>query len=218
MRRGVALLLSMSLCGTVVAGCTTNISFNGVRGEGSLVTETREAAAFDGIDVGGGMHVRLSIGSPQSVTLEAEQNILDILDVVVSDGTLSIDNRDSYSTSKGVTLTIVVPELTAVSLSGGADGRVTALNADRLTVDVSGGAQLDVTGEVTSLDVTASGGGKAYLDTLSAQTVTIDASGGAQARIKASERVTGDASGGASVRVTGDASVNVSVSGGATLN
>jgi len=183
MQRGLALVAAIGLVVVATTACTTTASFNGVRGEGQLVTEQRDVGSFDAIDVGGGIHVRVRIGQPQSVELEGEQNILDILDTVVEDGTLRIDNRDNYSTSRGVTLTIVTPSLTSVSLQGGADGRVEGLDTDALAVDVGGGAVLEASGRAGSVDVTASGGGKALLSGLTAQTVTLDASGGAQVEV-----------------------------------
>lgn len=218
MRRTMALFTCTAVVGLLAAGCTTTVTFNGVRGEGPLVTETRSVGSFDHVDIGGGVHLRVAIGEPQAVALEAEQNILDILDLVVEDGTLRIENRDSYSSPRGITLTITVPALSALALSGGADGRVDGLAADELSVDVSGGAELEASGSVDRLDLTASGGGKAYLDDLSATTVTLDVSGGAHAEVNASDRISGDASGGGSVRTSGEATVDVTTSGGASVD
>lgn len=218
MRRATALVTGTAMVGLLATACTTTISFNGVRGEGPLVTETREVSSFDAVEIGGGVHVRLQVGEPQKVELEAEQNILDILDTVVEDGTLRIDNRDSYSSPRGVTLTVVVPSLSGIELSGGADGRAEGINAASLSVNVSGGAELQASGQVDRLDLTVSGGGQAHLDDLQAGNVQLDASGGAEAEVRASESISGDASGGATVRTSGDATVDVTSSGGASVS
>jgi hypothetical protein len=211
-------LAGFGLATVMVVGCTYSIDFNGVRGEGPLVRESREVGDFNAIDVGGGIHVRMSIGQPATVELEAEQNILDILTVTVRDGVLTIDNDESYSSPRGVTLTIVAPEFTEIVLSGGADGRLDGLDASGLSVDVSGGADLQAEGQVGQLDVVASGGAKAHLGGLDAESVQLDASGGATVEVSASQRIEGSASGGATVHTSGDASVDVSTSGGASVN
>lgn len=218
MGRTPALLTTLGMVTVMVAGCTYTIDFNGVRGEGPLVRESRQAGSFNAIDVGGGIHLRMRIGPSISVELEAEQNILDILTVTVIDGTLTVETDDSYSSPRGVTLTVVAPEITGIALSGGADGRLQDLDADDLTVDVSGGADLEVAGRIGHLDVTASGGGKARLGDLEAEAVQLDASGGASVEVRASQRIEGRAAGGASVRTAGDATVDVSTSGGASVS
>jgi hypothetical protein len=207
-------VFALALAGS---GCTVT-NFSGTIGEGPLVSEQRTVGAFSGVESGGGVHVTVRVGSPQLVTVRAQENILPIIETSVSGGTLHIGGRSSYSTSRGVEVNIVTPSLEAIELSGGAVGTVTAVATERFTATVSGGAELRATGAVTSVSLEASGGGRAYLGGLTATTAQVDVSGGAHGEVLASDRVSGSASGGGSLSVRGGAQVDVDVSGGASVS
>ena len=86
-------------------------------------------------------------------------------------------------------------------------------------IDISGGADLEGSGNVAGYSLSASGGADADLADLIAVDVDVDVSGGADARIFASGSVEGDASGGADLTVLGDpAQSRVDTSGGADVD
>jgi hypothetical protein len=98
--------------------------------------------------------------------------------------------------------------------SGGSQGRIEGLDAERLDIGLSGGAGLTATGMATSVALNMTGGSRASLENLTATTITLDLSGGTTATVQASDRVSGSASGGSRVSVLGDAQLNVEISGG----
>ncbi|HEX6139806.1 MAG TPA: DUF2807 domain-containing protein [Candidatus Limnocylindria bacterium] len=199
-----------------VAGCSAaTIDFDGVVGEGALTSETRDVETFHGLEAGGGIHVNVSIGQEQSVVLEAQRNILDILETEVTDGVLVIRASDSYSATRQVTATIVVAELTALDLSGGAVGSVEGVMADALAVEVSGGARMSASGHVADLQLNASGGAEADLAEVHVGAADVEVSGGGRAYLTHAESVHGSASGGSTVFVGADTAVDVETSGGA---
>jgi hypothetical protein len=207
--------------GAILAGCTNlgvPADFNGVRGEGPLVDEAREVDTFTAIEAGGGIHLEVTVGGSQSVRLEAQENILEILTTEVEGGTLVIGSRDSYSTSRQITATITVERLDGVDLSGGAVGHVEGVDAETLRLTVSGGAELTVEGAANDLELDDTGGAKAYLGGLEVGDAQIECSGGATAELSVSGMLHGEASGGATVRVDGDPMIDVDVSGGASLD
>jgi hypothetical protein len=207
--------------GAILAGCTNlgvPADFNGVRGEGPLVEEARQVAAFTAIQAGGGIHLEVAVGGSRSVRLEAQGNILEILTTEVEGDTLVIGSRDSYSTSRQVTARITVEALDGIDLSGGAIGHVDGVDAETLRLNVSGGAELTVEGAADDLELDDTGGAKAHLDGLQVGDAHIECSGGATAELNVSGMLHGEASGGATVRVDGDPMIDVDVSGGASLD
>jgi hypothetical protein len=212
--------VAIAALATLVAGCTSlgvPDHFNGVRGEGPLVDETREVQPFTAIEAGGGIHLEVTVGATQSVRLEAQENILDILLTDIEGGTLVIGSRDSYSTSRQITATISMESLDGLELSGGAVGEVQGVDADALDLTVSGGAELTVAGVAAELRLDDTGGAKAHLNGLQIGDARITCSGGASAELNVSGTLRGEASGGAAVRVNDDATLDVDVSGGASL-
>jgi hypothetical protein len=111
---------------------------------------------------------------------------------------LKVRSSESFTTSVGVSVTVSVPELAVLSISGGSQARIDGLSGDQISIDVSGGAVLVATGR--------------------AMDVTLSSSDGARAELVAlSDRVTGSASGGAVATVVGGATVSVQTSGGARV-
>lgn len=201
-----------------VAGCSAaTIDFDGVVGEGALTSETRDVPTFHGVEAGGGVHVNVSIGEAQSVVLEAQRNILDILETEVTDGVLVIRATDSYNATRQVTATIVVGELTTMNLSGGAEGSIDGVMADALALELSGGAKLSASGHVSDLTLNASGGAEADLAEMHVASAEVDLSGGGRANLADAESVHGSASGRSTVRVGEGTTVDVETSGGSQI-
>jgi Putative auto-transporter adhesin, head GIN domain len=164
----MALLLLLIL---MVAACTT--------GSGDLVTETRDVGEFDRMDVSGGLEVDLSIeaGSPSQVTVHFDDNLQDKIRTEVVDGTLIIEADGSFTvTGSGRMVEVDVPLLSALAASGGSIVRgvgsvdqfavqanggsrvdLSDLVVQGMTVDISAGANVDVTAE-SSIEGEVSGG------------------------------------------------------------
>jgi hypothetical protein len=189
----------------------------GVRGQGEVTTEPRQVDTFTAIDVGGGIRLIAAAGQPQSVAVRAQPNILPLIVMEVSNGTLRVTSSERFTTTEGVEVNVSVPTLSALTLSGGSNGQASGIVGTELTVTLSGGSRLDATGTIESLTLNGSGGSRAELEQLAAATVAVDLSGGSVAIVQASQEVQGSASGGASLTVAGEATLNVQATGGASV-
>ena len=204
--------------GMLMAGLLSACGLFGTTGEGPLTSETRPVTGFRRIDASNGIGVTVRFGATTSVEVSAQSNILPIIASTVEGDTLKLRSTSGFTTSAGVGVTVVVPALSAVTLSGGSQGVIEGFAADSLTIALDGGASLTASGTASTITLTASGGAVARLDALTAETVNIQASGGANATVRASREVVGSASGGAHVTVLGDAILNVEASGGASVS
>jgi hypothetical protein len=210
MRRPViSILLAVMISGCGLLGRT---------GEGPTTSETRDAIGFTRVEAGNGIRVTLRIGPETSVEVSAQANILPIIATEVDDGTLRIRSTEGFTTSAGVSVTVLLPTLDTLSLSGGSQGVLEGVDAGQLGVELSGGAVLTASGSATALTLTSSGGSIARLDGMQTETVRADISGGSNATVRASVEVAGSASGGAHLTVLGDATLNVETSGGASVS
>lgn len=189
-----------------------------VVGQGSVTSEDRTSGEFQHLSVGGGLRVEVTSGSPVSVKLTAQANLLPLITTGVSGGQLIVNVKaPGVSTSQPMTLTVVVPDLRSVTLSGGANGTLAA-TVDSLALDVSGGALLEATGRARSLALTASSGAQAKLAGLVADTATVAASGGCQAELNVTSTLSGSATGGATIRLAHPpATLDVTTSGGGSV-
>lgn len=189
-----------------------------VAGQGAVTTEDRTDGEFQHLSVGGGLRVIVKAGSPVSVSLSAQPNLLPLIETDVEDGQLVVNIASpGLSSSQPITLTATVPDLHSLTLSGGANGTL-ELTASDLNLDVSGGARLEATGQVMNLVLTASGGADARLTTLVAQSATVTMSGGSRAEMSVVSELSGSAVEGANLQLAQrPATLSVTTSGGAII-
>jgi hypothetical protein len=213
-RRRPALVAVLAVAGlaAVAIGCT------GVRGVGAASAETRQVATFSRIVVSYGIDVVVAIGPAGPIEVRAQPNILPLVTTTVEGGTLRVAASRELDPLAGATVVIPVPDLRALSLSGGSDGTVTAYSGQQLDVAMSGGGDLTASGTAGAVSIVASGGSEVHFGDLSVGTLDIELSGGSSVDARVSDAVRGSASGGAHVTVAGPAVVNVQASGGATVD
>jgi hypothetical protein len=209
-------------------------------GRGEVRSEARAVAPFEALEVSGGFEVVVRPGSPASVQVSGDADVLPLIRVEVVGSTLVIEpkERSFLRSNRGVVITVVTPPLkrleasggialdaqsalardARVALHGGVEAKITGIDAERLQLDASGGADVRLTGKTQRLELGASGGVELCSTALSANHVTLDASGGCTLEVTATESVQGDASGGVSVVVRGDPPKSrVETSGGASV-
>ena len=163
--------LVLALIGVAVLVDSGGSSSNGIQGSGAAVSQARTVASFTGLDLAGSNDVTVIVGAPQSVVVHADSNLINHVTTGVVAGTLVIGNTGSFTARTPMKVTVSVPSLTALSLSGEGKISVTGINAAQLTVTVSGSGLLDAAGTATRLDVTLSGEGQAQLSGLTARDV-----------------------------------------------
>ena len=193
----------------IVVGC--------IGGQGPVTSETRETRPFTRVEVGAGVRLELSIGQAGSIEVAAQANILPVIGTEVSGETLRIEAREDYTTTEPVTVTVTVPVLDAISLSGGAAAVISGLESDAIELSVKGGARATVVGTTGTVTLTADGGSTVDLGALTAGEVSVTLAGGSAATVSASGAVHGVANGGSQLTVRGSAVVSVEESGGARV-
>jgi len=189
----------------VLAGC--------IQGQGPVTSELREVPAFTRIEATAGIRVVVRIGPAEAIEVSAQENLLPSIATDVGGDTLRIDARDDFTTVQPVTVTVVIPALDGITLSGGSRAEVEGLKATSIQIDIRGGASATFVGTADVVELTADGGAVADLQDLSAAMIALSLSGGARATVNASHAVTGSASGGSRLTLLGDAELSVETSG-----
>jgi hypothetical protein len=204
-------------------------------------TQSRKVSGFTGVDVSHGIDLYLSNG-PESVSVSASTTELrDQIITKVVHGVLKIYLEDNFNGGSGNTnmkAYVSLNTLKSLGASGGSDiflkGLITAgdltvelsgggnmegkINANRLSIEQSGGSSVDLSGKVTDLNLESSGGGNLKGYGLVADNVTINSSGGSVAELTANKEIRVESSGGSNVSYKGKAAVvSVNSSGGGSL-
>lgn len=183
------------------------------------------ASDFTGLDVSSGIKVVVAPAGSFSVSADSLQaDDIHDLKYSVANGVLrlwydwSIWRIFNFS-PRAVTVTITMPAIASLVVSGGADARVNGVPGDELRVDVSGGAHALIDAASAKRYAMAVSGGASATITGTCYSARLDASGGATVDAKALDcaEVVGTASGGGHLVVSAGASVTADASGGARV-
>jgi len=223
-----------------VGGCR-EIAGRRVRGSGHVITENRSASDFNSIDVSGAIDVYVRQDSATSVKVEADDNILEYIQVHTDGSTLEIYTENNIRlrpTNKikvyisnaeykeihvsGASSVRCENEITStdvidVSLSGASEGKL-ELNAPKISVDLTGASNASVKGKTKDFEGSASGASEIRGFELLSENANVDASGASHIEIFASVKIDGQASGASSVNYKGNAQSNVDKSGASSVN
>jgi hypothetical protein len=212
------------------------------RGSRNVVSETRKVSGFDSIEVSYPAEVFVSQGSSESVTVEADDNLLPGLKTEVQSKTLKIfykvqDNKRVIP-SKTVKITIVVKDLKDVNFESAGELNLTGIETDDLNVSVSGAGNLELekisarnlsvvlsgagsmtaSGTTDDLHVVISGFGSYDGQDMHSQSADVNLSGAGSATVWVDEKLDAQISGAGSVEYYGDASVRKNISGVGGVN
>jgi hypothetical protein len=209
-----ALVATLTACGDVAIAPEPTP----VPAAGEVVTETRDVGTIERISVAAPIELVIRTGEPGSVTVSGPADILPLVVTEARDGQLIVNVASpGYTTTEPVTLTVVAPQISSVTVSGGASGQLEVVGG-ALRADLSGAARLEGLGRLDDLTLTASSDARAAFAELIVGDAEIALSGGSAAELTVEGALTGDASGGATVTLASQpAAVNVTVSSGGSV-
>lgn len=171
-------MLTKILISLFTAVVFSSITCAQVSGNGNVVKEDRTVPAFTGLDVEDGIDVILSQGSSQSLTLEADENLLGHIKTEVTGGKLKIYLEKNVWNRKTLKAYVTVTELSSLSVSGGGDVSSTeVISVSDLKIDISGGGDLNFSTKGNSIKIEISGGGDADME-VEAKSMKYSLSGG----------------------------------------
>ena len=89
-------------------------------GTGPVITQTLILDEFSNIENTGVADIFVTLGSPQSIVLRAQQNIIDVMTIGVQNDVLQIglENNVSIERAEEITFDITIPEINSVTLTG----------------------------------------------------------------------------------------------------
>jgi hypothetical protein len=190
----------------------------GIEGSGSAASEVREVAPFTSVDLAGSNEVFIRAGTTQSVRVEADDNLLDLITTRVRAGELVIDNVGDFQTRSAMSVQITLPVLDAITLSGSGTVSLQGIETETLTVRLPGSGVVRAAGTVDRLRAELVGSGELLLDAVTAARATAALSGSGLIRLNASEALDATVSGSGTIVYGGDpSSVIKSVTGSGAI-
>ncbi len=185
-------------------------------GSGDVVEDRRALEPFSQVESSGAIRVSVEVGLEPGAVVVTDDNLISIVDTIVSGDTLKIRTNKAFVTRSGIEVHVAAPTLDGIEVSGSGQTRATGVDADNLEVDISGSGSVTLLGVARSLDARLSGSGRLDAVGMPVESATVRASGSGGAKLVATQKLDADVSGSGSVRYGGspaDVSQDVSGSG-----
>lgn len=227
--------------GLNTSGWTASIPFiwSNQRGSGHVVSQPRQVSGFTAVTVNYPSDVYITQGDTESLTIEAEDNVLQELTTNVSNGVLYIGVGpqetlgSAIMPTRSVRINITVKNLTAlnvpsagtthltglktndlaISISGAGNVTIDNLAAQSLTSQLSGAGGVTASGSASNLIVNISGFGSFNGAGLRSDTASTAISGAGSATVWVTKQLNAAISGLGSVNYYGQPSVTQQVGG-----
>jgi hypothetical protein len=243
-----SLLGSMLVCTVLLAASCSFIGGGGfgggVPGSGNVLTETRDAGAFEAISIEyPGAEIIVQQRDKETVEIQADDNLLPQLSTEVLSGTLTIKNMETdwkamVNPSKPVKINITVRDLTEITLSapvgdlkvndlqagtlklvvsGGAQVRLNEIQVDLLDSVLSGAGDIQASGTADELKVVLSGLGSFNAADLQSNKADIELSGMGDATVRVEKDLAATITGAGSIRYFGHPHVEQNVNGAGSV-
>lgn len=237
MRKSLLIVLALP----VILGSCRHFLGKRVKGNGEIRTEERSVNNFKNVEVSGAAKVYVSQGSPATVKIEGDANLLQYMEVTQEGDKISIRERPGFNLSPTGDLNVYVtapvynkiaasgacdiigqnkitnPEDLSLHVSGAGDIRMD-VDVPSLAAEVSGSGSIDLKGETKDVDLELTGAGHAHCYNLLSENTKVDISGAGSAEVYASVKLDAEVSGAGSVVYKGNAtSVSQHVSGAGSV-
>lgn len=178
--------------------------FRGVRGSGNKASETRDVSDFKGIQAGGAVNLEITVQENYSVTVEADDNLLQYIKTEVSGDTLKIYTENNINPKSKMNVKVSMPELNSLEISGASTADVTNVNADSIRLEASGASKIKINGTAKNLQSEASGASSIEASDLTVENADVEANGASKTTVSASSELKADASGASTIYYTGE--------------
>ena len=137
--------LAILFIAAIFTSCGSNM-FNGVVGNRNIVTIERTIKAdFTGIKVSTGIDLFIRQGSTNAITVEADENLHDLIITEVKEGILKIYTDKNIWKSKARKVYVTIENLTLLKASSGSNVKSeSVINTNEIYIDASSGASIDI--------------------------------------------------------------------------
>lgn len=225
-------LLTTTSC--IVEGIT------GVKGNRNVISEDRNISSdFNRIKVQQGISLYLTQANSTEITVEADENILDLLITEVKNNELKIYFDKKVYKAKARKVYLTTKNISEIRTSSGASVKTentiqsktlvldsssgssikAKVNADEIESSTSSGANIDIYGETNKLSARASSGSSIDADDLVALDVSAKVSSGANIDVHVKEYLTAKASSGGDIDYKGSPKkINKNTSSGGSVS
>ncbi|MGZ7047016.1 MAG: head GIN domain-containing protein [Methanobacterium sp.] len=228
------IIVLLLLAVIAASGCT-----NQGTGSGKVINQTRDVASFNQIDFNGAGELIITQGDKESVTVQADDNLMNNIKTSVNNNklTISFDNNMPVPTQP-VKIYVTVKDLNSINvtgtglvksdnlnvngltltINGAGNSTLNNLNAQTLNITLSGAGTITTSGNVNEQNMQISGAGEYNAGNLTSKIATVTINGGGKSTVKVSDTLNAIINGAGQISYIGSPKVTQQISGVGNVN
>lgn len=217
-----------------VSGCIGQ----GITGSGKVVNETRQINGFNQIDLNGAGELIITQGNTESLTIQADDNLMPYIKTNVNNNrlTISFDNAMPLPT-QSVKIYLTVKNINSITTSGSGkinsnnlkannltiningagESNLNNLNANTLKIIISGAGKMTLSGNVNEQNINISGAGDYNAANLSSKITSLSINGAGRGTVRVSDVLNAMINGGGEIRYIGNPKVVQQINGAGNI-
>ncbi len=162
------LLISLLLVTAAITFNSCILDSNRIKGRGDLVTKNVTVDYFNSINLNSVIHVEIEQSYDHTVKIEAQENLMDYIEIYEEDKVLYIDAKEPYNLepSKKITVYLTTPEIRSIESNGTGDTYGSSIYDDiyDLSFIINGTGNIDFAWtDAQNVNVELDGTGDMYL-------------------------------------------------------
>jgi hypothetical protein len=154
MKKSIVFLISLLILAVLFStGCSAILRTTGA---GKIAEKTYDFSNFTGVSISDALQFDIKQADTYSVVVSTHENVFEHLDMHQSGDTLVIGMKFFPFNTSGIIVTITMPQLSTLTVSGACDGTATGFDSTNdLEINVSGASDLntDLKAGKTKLDI-----------------------------------------------------------------
>ena len=199
-----------------------------VKGNGNIKTVEHTVGSFKNVEVSGAIDLYVAQGETKPVKIETDENLLQYIEVVQEGDKIKVKSREGFNLDPTSKIKVYVSSTVYndIDVSGASNitGQTKIINAEKMSLDVSGAGEINMDvnapalraeisgagsvnlkGETKIFELTLTGAAKAHCYELLSENTRVDISGAGEADVFASVKLDAEVSGAGNVTYKGGA-------------
>lgn len=207
----------MVMVAFLLGGCNNYQDLTGqaIQGSGKRVTENRTVSGFSQIVIQLGADLALTQGTSESLSIDADDNLMPYIISEVRDGQLIVRAKEGTSprSTSPIKLAVSFRALNRIDVFGASNITSSGLNLDTLAISFAGTGSTQFSGTIGTQSINISGQATIKNFDVTSQRVSVSLQGAGTVQVTASDTLDVTINGAGSVFYQGNPKVNKSVNG-----
>lgn len=187
----------------------------GIKGEGPVVEKTYDMDDFTGLGLGISATVYIKKGSSNTVTIKAQENILENIDMELDGGSLDLEFDRNVKEAKPVEVYVEMDEITELAIGGSGDIKVEDrfMGLGSVELAIGGSGSIELMGSAQSVEIAVAGSGDMKCGDLEVADAEVSIAGSGDVMIHVKDNLEVSIAGSGDVRYKGNPKVESSIIG-----